>query len=76
MNPSTNQSINSANILKDLINLGCSYEGAYSKLISINVPANIDLSSITGYLVNKNLQWEYADPTYEEINSVDSNKLS
>ena len=75
LDPPANESINSSNILKDIINIGCSYEGADHKLISINVPANVSLSAVAEYLNNKDLQWEYADPIYEELNSVDGNKL-
>jgi len=55
-------------ILRGLRNLGCSYEGMQPRMISINVPPNVDLEEITGFLVHQSgLQWEYADPTYEEI---------
>ena len=54
-------------ILDNIVELGCSYEGAYSKLIVINVPPEIPLQSITDYLCTTDLDWEYADPTYEDL---------
>jgi Domain of unknown function (DUF4265) len=57
-------------VLQGLRELGCSYEGMQPRMISINVPANVDLSEVTGFLNRQSgLQWEYADPTYEEVTS-------
>jgi hypothetical protein len=54
-------------ILRELRNLGCSYEGMQPRMISINVPPRVDLEEVTGFLTEQSgLQWEYADPTYEE----------
>jgi hypothetical protein len=56
-------------ILKRLVELGCSYEGMQPRLVSINVPPRIDLSEVTRFLTEQSgLQWEYADPTYDEVN--------
>jgi hypothetical protein len=55
-------------ILRELRNLGCSYEGMQPRMISINVPPSVDLEEVTGFLSERSgLQWEYADPTYEEV---------
>ena len=55
-------------ILKDLENLGCSFEGINSKLISINIPSTVDFDSVVNYLSGRNdLQWEYADPSYGDL---------
>jgi hypothetical protein len=54
-------------ILDKLIELGCSYEGATKKYIGINVPPNIDLIAITNFLIENDVQWEHADPTFEEL---------
>jgi hypothetical protein len=55
-------------VLAGLRNLGCSYEGMQPRMISINVPAKVNLGAVTDFL-NKQfgLQWEYADPTYGEV---------
>ena len=55
-------------ILRELKNLGCSYEGMQPRMISINVPQQINLRKVTVFLTEQHgLQWEYADPTYDEI---------
>ena len=53
--------------LQEIIELGCSYEGAYGTLVSIDIPPNIDLLMIRNYLIEKKFVFEHADPTYEEI---------
>ena len=55
-------------ILSDLENLGCSYEGANSKFISINIPSTTNLESVVNYIVERdNLNFEYADPSYNKL---------
>jgi len=55
-------------ILRELKNLGCSYEGMQPRMISINVPPQINLRAVTDFLIEQHgLQWEYADPTYDEV---------
>lgn len=55
-------------ILSDLKNLGCRFEGIKSKLISVNIPSMVDFESVINYLSERNdLQWEYADPSYEDL---------
>ena len=55
-------------IINELISLGCSVEGANKKYLSINIPNNIKLEIVVEYLEEKKQLWEYADPTYEEVN--------
>jgi phosphoribosylformylglycinamidine (FGAM) synthase PurS component len=58
----------SQNVLQGLRRMGVSYEGMQPKMISINVPPRKDLDEITEFLSEKSgLQWEYADPTYDEV---------
>ncbi len=55
-------------ILRELRNFGCSYEGMQPRMISINVPPMVHLDDIARFLTQQTgLQWEYADPTYEEV---------
>jgi hypothetical protein len=55
-------------VLAALRNLDCSYEGMQPRLISINIPPQVDLSNVTEFLKRQSgLQWEYADPTYEQV---------
>src|SRR6266404_4301243 len=55
-------------ILEGLRNLGCSYEGMQPRMISVNVPPNINLGVVVDFLREQSgLQWEYADPTYDQV---------
>jgi hypothetical protein len=60
-------------VLRGIQELGCSYEGMQPRLVSINVPPEADIASVTTFLRGlPGLQWEYADPTYAEIRSTTS----
>ena len=54
-------------ILKGLVGLGCDYEGANKKYLSVNIPPNINLESVRNYLIEHNVTWEHADPTYDTL---------
>jgi len=54
-------------VLQGLVALGCSYEGANSTYISVNVPPGVDLQAVRRYLIEAVAQWEHADPTYSEL---------
>jgi hypothetical protein len=47
--------------------LGCSFEGANGRLIAIDIPPSVALESVTKLLIERGVQWEYADPTYEQL---------
>jgi len=53
--------------LDGIIDLGCSYEGFQPRLISINVPPEVDLQTVADYLIASGHEWEYADPTYDDL---------
>jgi hypothetical protein len=53
--------------LDGIINLGCSYEGFQPRLISINVPPEVELKVVAAYLIESGHNWEYADPKYEDL---------
>jgi hypothetical protein len=53
--------------LKQLVELGVSYEGSNRRYMGINVPASVDLKSITSFLTEQNVEWEYVDPTYADV---------
>ena len=59
-------------VLKDLVALGCSYEGANRKYVSVNIPPNVELDEVCNYLVEKDAQWEHADPAYETLYPEDA----
>jgi hypothetical protein len=46
---------------------GCSYEGFQPKLLSIDVPPEVRLEDVTRFLIEQDVQWEYADPTYDDL---------
>jgi hypothetical protein len=55
-------------VLEGLLKMGCSYEGMQPRLIAVNVPPAVDLSAVVEFLKRQTgLQWEYADPTYEQM---------
>jgi len=55
-------------VLTGLRGLGCSYEGMQPRMVAVNVPPKVDLAAVTGFLKQQfDLQWEHADPTYEEV---------
>src|SRR5437660_6129345 len=55
-------------VLEGLRRMGMSYEGMQPKMVSINVPPRKDLDEVTEFLSEQpGLQWEYADPTYDEV---------
>ena len=53
--------------LQGLVNLGCSYEGAIPSYISVDIPPEIDFGTVRKYLIDEDINFEHADPTYEEL---------
>jgi hypothetical protein len=54
-------------VLQGLVALGCSYEGANRKYISVNIPPSVELQQVRSYLIEQDAQWEHADPTYDSL---------
>lgn len=54
-------------VLQGLVALGCSYEGASRRYISVNIPPEVELQQVVSYLTERDAQWEHADPTYESL---------
>jgi hypothetical protein len=54
-------------LLKKLQGFGCKTEILDPRLIAVNVPSDIDLRRITDFLTSSGIPWEYANPTFEEI---------
>ena len=54
-------------VLEPLVELGCDYEGANRRLISISVPPSVSLDAVSAHLTDTNLQWEHANPTFEQL---------
>jgi hypothetical protein len=49
-----------------LVKAGCTFEGMNGMLFAVDVPPEVDFSEITNMAESLGLEWEYADPTYEE----------
>jgi uncharacterized protein DUF4265 len=54
-------------VLDRLTQLGCTFENMNNALVSITVPASVSLDAVATYLTSTGLQWEYADPTYDDL---------
>lgn len=54
-------------VLQGLVGLGCSYEGANPTYVSINIPPDIVLEHVCSFLIDREAQWEHADPTHESL---------
>ncbi|MDR7068409.1 hypothetical protein J2X02_001226 [Pseudoxanthomonas japonensis] len=57
----------SDDVLRNLVALGCDYEGSDRIRIAVNIPADVLLESIREYLIARDLVWEHADPTYDTL---------
>jgi hypothetical protein len=58
-------------ILQRVTDLGCTWEGMQPRLVSVDVPPTASFDAVVEYLStfpNETLEWEYADPTYGELN--------
>lgn len=54
-------------LLAELQLLGCTWEGAYSKLIAVTVPPGTPLERVAATLTAAEATWEYVDPTYAQL---------
>ncbi len=54
-------------LLKKLERFGCRTETRQPRLIAVNIPPDINPHGITDYLTSSGIPWEYANPTWEEI---------
>jgi hypothetical protein len=61
----------SERLLARLAELGCGYEGYNRRLVALNVPPASDLAAVAAALTEAGFEWEYADPTYEEVRAAD-----
>jgi hypothetical protein len=67
MDPPVQPGNESDQLLQKLVEMGCGYEGANRSLIVINIPPLVRLADVADFLVGSGMEWEYADPTYEEL---------
>jgi hypothetical protein len=54
-------------LTRELDALGCTTETLKPRVIAISVPTEVDLQAVTDLLTSKDVDWEYANPTYDEI---------
>lgn len=57
----------SAKVMQELVAMGCSFEGSRNRLMSVNIPPELNLSAVRDHLIARDLEWEHADPTYEQL---------
>ena len=57
----------SAAIVEALVEMGCDYEGANPRYIVVNIPSAVNFHAVVEYLIENNIQFEHADPTYNEL---------
>lgn len=68
LDESIKESKRSIAILEYLASIGCGYEGmGGERYFVINVQPHCDFDAVRDYLNAENIQWEYADPTYDQI---------
>jgi hypothetical protein len=68
LDESIKESKRSVSILDRLSSMDCGYEGMGGKrYFVINVQPQCDFDAVRDYLNHENVQWEYADPTYDQI---------
>lgn len=53
--------------LDSLVAMGCAYEGANPKYICLDIPPEVELGKVTEYLINNEVNWEHAAPSYETL---------
>lgn len=53
--------------LDGLTALGCTYEGMNPRYLAIDLPPGVDLMAVAGYLTERGVQWEHADPRYSDL---------
>lgn len=67
LQPPADEAAASQAVLERLKALGASYEGYNSAYLAIDIPPRVALTSITEYLTATGQQWEYVNPTYDQV---------
>ena len=63
----------SMNKLEGLVQMGCTYEGANPSYICVDIPPEVEFKTVSDYLINEKLNFEYADPTSADLFPNDDN---
>ena len=56
-----------ATLMQEVQRLGCGYEGANPRYLAVNIPVGVDLELVGALLDEAAIQFEYADPTYDDL---------
>ena len=56
-------------LVQELLDLGCTYEGANPGYLCIVIPPDSDFAAVCTRLTSREAQWEHADPDYNELSS-------
>jgi hypothetical protein len=59
--------VESRRLMDALVERGCSLERANPSFVSINVPPSVALDAVAELLTASGFEWEYADPTEEDL---------
>jgi hypothetical protein len=51
-------------------NSTCGFERASAKYVAVNIPTSADLRMVVSYLLERKVEWEHADPTYDEFHAT------
>jgi Domain of unknown function (DUF4265) len=62
-------------VVKELLDLGCSYEGANPTYLCIVIPPESDFAAVCSLLTSREVQWEHADPSHHELESDDAHSF-
>ncbi len=54
-------------VLSGLTELGCDWEGASRTFFAVTIPPSVNLQAVRDFLINSGVQWEHADPKYEDL---------
>ena len=65
--PPADESEENKAAIEHLITMGCSLEWAHPGYVVVNVPADTDLAAVANRLTATRLNWEYSDPTWEDL---------
>ena len=67
LDPPLAEGNSSDDLVKELLGLGCTYEGANPRYLCIVIPPGSDFAAVCSRLTSCEVQWEHADPRYDEL---------
>ncbi|GAB4366118.1 MAG: hypothetical protein Kow00114_23830 [Kiloniellaceae bacterium] len=73
LDPPAEEANASAEILDALVTMGATYEGANPSYMAVNIEPHVDFAAICRFLTERSVQWEHADPTYDQMYPTNPN---